>query len=54
MDKRKSSPIDDVLCMQVQQPHGNFRCIKDGPLRLEPWYAHVVDVKLKISTIHQR
>jgi len=47
-------PVDNVLCMEVLQPAGNFSSIEDGTFLFEAWVAHVVDVELEIAAIHQR
>lgn len=40
--------------MQVLQAAADLRRVEDGPLLLEARLAHVVDVKLQVSPVHER
>lgn len=39
--------------MQVLQPAADLRRVEDGSLLVEPRVAHVVDVKLEVSSVHE-
>lgn len=45
-------PVDDVFLVQVSQAASDLRCIEDGPLLREARVAHVVDVELEVSPVH--
>lgn len=40
--------------MQVLQAAADLRGVEHGPLLLEARLAHVVDVELQVSSVHQR
>lgn len=58
-DTRKSGvaagrPVDDAFLVQVLQAAADLRRVEDGPRLVESRLAHVVDVKLEVSSVHER
>ena len=45
-------PVDNAFPVQVIQSTADLSCVELDPVLLEPRRAHVVDVKLQVSAVH--
>lgn len=52
--RRSSAPVHNALPMQVLQATADLRSVEDGPCLWEASLAHVVDVELEVTSVHQR
>ncbi len=52
-DGRGHRPVDDALSVQVLQAAADLCRVEDGSLLVETRFAHVIDVKLEVSSVHE-
>lgn len=52
-ERGRRRPVDDALPVQVLQPAGDLGGVEDGPLLVETRLAHVIDVELQVSPVHE-
>lgn len=45
-------PVDDGFPVQMLESTADLSSVELDPVLLKAWRAHVVDVKLEVSTIH--
>ena len=46
-------PVDDAFSVQVLQPAADLRRVEDGSRLVEARLAHVIDVELQVSSVHE-
>lgn len=51
--RQSSAPVHNALLMQVLQSTADLGSVEDGPCLWEASLAHVVDVELEVTSVHQ-
>ena len=47
------TPVDDPLAVQILEPTAQLGGVEDGAVLREAGLAHVVDVELEVTAVHQ-